>query len=117
MTFLLPPPAPSAPESFSCGACSCPGAPSHGTFPSGKAAQDMNLNADLAAHHRRKCATLAAEFEQARARGERIGLRKSTSNLFRQRASAGKRFVDVGGFDRVLAIDPQRMTADVEGMI
>ena len=77
----------------------------------------MNLNADLAAHHRRKCATLAAEFEQARARGERIGLRKSTSNLFRQRASAGKRFVDVGGFDRVLAIDPQRMTADVEGMI
>lgn len=67
--------------------------------------------------YRRKAAALAAEVDQARARGERIGLRKSTSNLFRRRSQADKHFVDVRGFNRVLGIDPQRMTADVEGMI
>ena len=72
---------------------------------------------DLAADHRRKCAILAAAVGQARARGERIGLRKSTSNLFRHRSPANKHFVDVRALNRVLAIDPQRMTADVEGMI
>jgi FAD/FMN-containing dehydrogenase len=72
---------------------------------------------DLVADHREKCAALGTEVEHARARGERIGLRKSTSNLFRQRSPAGKRLIDVGGFNRVLGIDPQRMTADVEGMI
>jgi len=67
--------------------------------------------------HKTKAAALAAEVDQARARGERIGLRKSTSNLFRRRSQAGKHFVDVRGFNRVLAIDPRLMTADVEGMI
>ena len=67
--------------------------------------------------HDRRCSVLAAEFEIARARGQRIGLHKSTSNLFRQRDSAGKRLIDVSGFDHVLAIDPERMTADIEGMI
>jgi len=67
--------------------------------------------------HERRCSVLAAEFEQARLRGQRIGLHKSTSNLFRQRDSAGKHLIDVSGFDHVLAIDPERMTADVEGMI
>src|ERR1051326_4756432 len=67
--------------------------------------------------HERRCSALAAEFEQARLRGQRIGLHKSTSNLFRQRDSAGKHLIDVSGFDHVLAIDPERMTADVEGMI
>jgi FAD/FMN-containing dehydrogenase len=71
----------------------------------------------LADNHARQCATLVSEFEMARIRGERIGLRKSTSNLFRQRVTRGKRLVNVSGFDRVLKIDPQRMTADVEGMI
>ncbi len=72
---------------------------------------------DPEADHQRKTAALARAVDQARARGERIGLRKSTSNLFRHRSQAGKYFVDVRGFSRVLAIDPQRMTADVEGMI
>lgn len=72
---------------------------------------------DLETDHQRKIATLSAGIETARARGERIGLRKSTSNLFRHRAGAGKHFLDVRAFDRVLAIDPHRMTADVEGMI
>jgi len=67
--------------------------------------------------HRRKTAALAAEVGQARARGQRIGLRKSTSNLFRHRSQAGKYFIDVRGFEQCLKIDPQRMTADVEGMI
>ena len=71
---------------------------------------------DLVEDHRRKCAALAAGVEQARARGQRIGLRKSTSNLFRQRAAAKKYLIDARGFNRVLAIDPERMTADVEGM-
>ena len=72
---------------------------------------------DPEADHQRKTAALARAVDQARARGERIGLRKSTSNLFRHRSQAGKYFVDVRGFSRVLAIDAQRMTADVEGMI
>jgi len=67
--------------------------------------------------HERRRSALAAEFERARLRGQRIGLHKSTSNLFRQRDSAGKHLIDVSGFDHVLAIDPERMTADVEGMI
>src|SRR6478752_1636074 len=72
---------------------------------------------DPEADHQRRAATLAAEIDRARARGERIGLRKSTSNLFRHRSQAGKYFIDVRGFSRVLEIDPQRMTANVEGMI
>jgi FAD/FMN-containing dehydrogenase len=72
---------------------------------------------DPEADHRRKAAALARAVDQARARGERIGLRKSTSNLFRHRSQTGKFFIDVRDFSRVLAIDPQRMTADVEGMI
>jgi len=72
---------------------------------------------DLETDHQRRIATLAAEVERAGARGQRIGLGKSTSNLFRHRASAGKHFVDVRAFDQVLKIDLPRMTADVEGMI
>jgi FAD/FMN-containing dehydrogenase len=72
---------------------------------------------DLVRDYQRKTATLAAEIDRAKARGGLIGLRKSTSNLFRHRSQAGKYFIDVRGFSRVLAIDPRRMTADVEGMI
>src|SRR5690242_6635934 len=71
---------------------------------------------DLMEDHGRKCATLAAGIEQAKACGQCIGLRKSTSNLFRQRATANKYLIDARSFNRVLAIDPRRMTADVEGM-
>ena len=62
---------------------------------------------NLAADHRQNCATLAAAVSDARSRGERIGLRKSTSNLFRQRSSRGKYLIDVRGFNRVLEIDEQ----------
>jgi len=67
--------------------------------------------------HRSKAAALAAEIDHAKARGQRIGLRKSTSNLFRHRSQAGKHLIDVRGFKQCLHVDPQRMTADVEGMI
>jgi FAD/FMN-containing dehydrogenase len=77
----------------------------------------MDPATDPGSDHRRKCAVLAGAVKQARARGHRIGLRKSTSNLFRPRSQAGKYFLDVRAFDRVLSIDRERMTADVEGMI
>jgi len=77
----------------------------------------MDLEPDRRLDHQRKIETLAVEIDRARARGERIGLRKSTSNLFRHRSQTGKTFIDVRDFSRVLAIDAQRMTADVEGMI
>jgi FAD/FMN-containing dehydrogenase len=72
---------------------------------------------DPEADHQRKTAALVTAVDQARARGERIGLRKSTSNLFRHRSQAGKYLIDVRGFKQCLNVDPQRMTADVEGMI
>src|SRR3954469_6686240 len=72
---------------------------------------------DLEEDHQRKTAALAREVKLASDRGERIGLRKSTSNLFRHRSQSGKRFIDVRGFKHCLKIDPRRMTADVEGMI
>ena len=56
---------------------------------------------DLETDHQRRTATLAAAIDRARARGERIGLRKSTSNLFRHRSQAGKYFIDVRGFQAV----------------
>ena len=77
----------------------------------------MDLEPDQQTDHQRRIATLAAEIDRARDRGEQIGLRKSTSNLFRHRSQIGKYFIDVRAFSRVLAIDTQRMTADVEGMI
>ncbi len=77
----------------------------------------MDLAFDSFSDYQRKCAALAAAVNRAKSRGERIGLRKSTSNLFRRRSASGKRFIDVRSFDRVLRIDAPRMIADVEGMI
>lgn len=72
---------------------------------------------DLEQDHQRRIATLAAEVDHARARGAQIGLRKSTSNLFRHRSTAEKYLIDVRGFKHCIKVDRQRMTADVEGMI
>ena len=77
----------------------------------------MDPALDRQADHARKSAVLTAAVERAKARGQRIGLRKSTSNLFRARSQAGKYFLDVRDFNRVLSIDRERLTADVEGMI
>jgi FAD/FMN-containing dehydrogenase len=45
-----------------------------------------------------------------------VRLGKSTSNLFRHRTDNGQHLVDVRYFNNVIAIDPDALTADVEGM-
>lgn len=52
----------------------------------------------------------------ASARGP-VGLRKNASNLFRERREAGKRRLDVRGFNHVLRVDRDRGWVDAEGMI
>ncbi len=47
--------------------------------------------------------------------GERVRLAKRTSNLFRFGAGSG-RALDVEGLDRVISVDPDARTADVQGM-
>jgi FAD/FMN-containing dehydrogenase len=46
-----------------------------------------------------------------------VRLAKRTSNLFRSRASAKHPGLDVSGFTHVLRVDPDTLTADVEGMV
>jgi FAD/FMN-containing dehydrogenase len=71
---------------------------------------------DTIAEHQRRCDRLVAEFDAARASGVSIALAKSTSNLFRRRDQRDTRRIDVHGFHHVLRVDPESMTADVEGM-
>jgi FAD/FMN-containing dehydrogenase len=71
---------------------------------------------DAFAEHAGKREKLIAELAAARARGVAVGLRKSTSNLFRHRDQRGARKIDVRRFNRVLHVDKERMAADVEGM-
>ena len=59
---------------------------------------------------------LVRELRVARAGGARVGLAKSTSNLFRQREQNQKHRIDVREFHRVLRVDPVVQVADVEGM-
>lgn len=49
--------------------------------------------------------------------GARVRLGKSTSNLFRFRPPTGGARLDSGDFDRVIAVDPDARTADVQGMV
>jgi FAD/FMN-containing dehydrogenase len=46
-----------------------------------------------------------------------IGLSKSTSNLFRDRARRPRPTVDLAGFDQVVRVDPAARTVEAEGMI
>jgi FAD/FMN-containing dehydrogenase len=46
-----------------------------------------------------------------------FGLAKRTSNLFRDRAAAGRPAIDLSHFDRVIRIDASQGTVDAEGMI
>ncbi|HYR00431.1 MAG TPA: FAD-binding protein, partial [Casimicrobiaceae bacterium] len=46
-----------------------------------------------------------------------IGLAKSTSNLFRDRARRPRPAVDLAGFDQVVRVDPAARTVEAEGMI
>jgi len=48
--------------------------------------------------------------------GGRLALQKETSNLFRDRAGAHSRTLDVRAFDHVLGVDPDAGAVDAEGM-
>ncbi|MBC7296042.1 MAG: FAD-binding oxidoreductase [Dietzia sp.] len=58
---------------------------------------------------------LLASFE-AVPRGEPVRLAKKTSNLFRPRASSSSPGLDTTGLTRVVSVDPDARTADVQGM-
>jgi FAD/FMN-containing dehydrogenase len=62
-----------------------------------------------------KKAALIAQLADTAKTGT-VALQKDTSNLFRARGQSAKR-IDVRGFTSVIAIDPERLTAEVEGMI
>jgi FAD/FMN-containing dehydrogenase len=58
----------------------------------------------------------AAALRASLAGGERIGLAKDTSNLFRDRAAAPRRRLDVSAFTHVLRVDREAGEIEVEGM-
>ena len=66
--------------------------------------------------HERRAARLAAQLRDWPA-GAPVRLAKRTSNLFRTRQRVHTPRLDVSGFRHVLAVDPARRTADVEGMV
>jgi FAD/FMN-containing dehydrogenase len=72
------------------------------------------MNPNLAAYEERR-EKLIRELREG-STGQAIGLNKATSNLFRARADTSKRRIDVRDFNHVLAVDPDSLTADVEGM-
>jgi FAD/FMN-containing dehydrogenase len=67
-------------------------------------------------HAQRRERLARALAAQSAAGDAPIGLAKRTSNLFRDRAEAGKRRLDVSAFDHVLAVDAHAGWIDVEGM-
>jgi FAD/FMN-containing dehydrogenase len=71
---------------------------------------------DRIVEHRERCTALVAGFHAVKTSGISIGLRKTTSNLFRRREQTARHRLDVRSFNSVLRVDPDRMTADVEGM-
>jgi FAD/FMN-containing dehydrogenase len=65
--------------------------------------------------HRTATANLLRSYREIPA-GTPIRLAKQTSNLFRFRDDAGAPGLDVSGFDQVLDVDKENLTADVQGM-
>lgn len=67
--------------------------------------------------HNRKKQQLIRELQKARrAKGYSIGLKKKTSNLFRDRQQKKTKKIDVKRFNNVIDIDPIKKIANVEGM-
>jgi FAD/FMN-containing dehydrogenase len=60
-------------------------------------------------------AALRASYEAIPA-GQTVRLAKKTSNLFRPRSEGPVAGLDVSGLDGVISVDPDRRTADVQGM-
>ncbi|MFC5748174.1 FAD-binding oxidoreductase [Actinomadura rugatobispora] len=65
--------------------------------------------------HQRAVEALRRSYEAIPA-GAPVRLAKRTSNLFRWRDPSDAPGLDVSGFDRVLEVDPEARTADVQGM-
>jgi FAD/FMN-containing dehydrogenase len=63
-----------------------------------------------------KTAQLLADVARAKRAGHGVGLAKSTSNLFRDRARRRSPAVDLSHFDRVLGVDAAARTIEAEGM-
>jgi len=63
-----------------------------------------------------KTAQLLADVARANGTGRSVGLAKSTSNLFRDRARRLAPTVDLSHFDRVLDVDAAAGTIEAEGM-
>ena len=63
-----------------------------------------------------KIARLQAEIAAAPGASARVGLAKSTSNLFRDRAPRSAPRIDLKHFNRVVAFDAAAQTVDSEGM-
>ncbi|HEY8474630.1 MAG TPA: FAD-binding protein, partial [Natronosporangium sp.] len=66
--------------------------------------------------HAEAVAALRAQYA-ALPPGAPVRLTKKTSNLFRFRPPATGPVLDAAPFDRVLAVDPDARTADVQGMV
>jgi FAD/FMN-containing dehydrogenase len=73
----------------------------------------MTVGADAGTAHRRAVDAVRRGLAELPPDAP-VRLRKKTSNLFRFRGGAGGLSVD--GLDRVLSVDPQARTADVQGM-
>ncbi len=68
-------------------------------------------------HAERRAGLLATLAGAAPGRPPAIGLAKSTSNLFRDRARRARPAVDLAAFDQVIRVDPQARVVEAEGMI
>ena len=74
------------------------------------------MNAEVAAHARRRDALELAMRSSASDSSAPLGLNKRSSNLFRDRSESAKRRLDLSDFCHVLDIDAEDGWVDVEGM-
>ena len=74
------------------------------------------MKPELADHARRRDALVAALRSGANAGAAPLGLRKRSSNLFRDRGEGRKQRLDLSDFCHVLAVDTVHGWVDVEGM-
>jgi len=70
---------------------------------------------DPQSHYIEKRDKAAAQYQELLANDQPVRLRKSASNLFRERKGKAVRF-DARGFNGVVSVDTEKMTAEVEGM-
>ncbi len=69
-----------------------------------------------AAAYRARVEAALADAARARKAGGTLGVRKGTSNLFRDRDGAPKRLLDLSAFDHVIDVDAGAGWVDVEGL-